>query len=134
MLTKRDQKIAHVHSGETDVFLDKKGLRIIFFNLISNAIKFSPSGSIIEVNTCLTNNQIQIQVKDHGLGISKEDQVNLFQRFFRGANVTNIQGTGLGLSIIARYIELMNGTIDVESVVNEGTTFNIALPNNLENE
>ena len=134
LLTKRDQKIAHVHSGETDVFLDKKGLRIIFFNLISNAIKFSPSGSIIEVNTSLTNNQIQIQVKDHGLGISKEDQVNLFQRFFRGANVTNIQGTGLGLSIIARYIELMDGTIDVESVVNEGTTFNIALPNNLENE
>jgi signal transduction histidine kinase len=73
-------------------------------------------------------------VKDHGIGISQEDQVNLFQRFFRGANVTNIQGTGLGLSIIARYIELMNGTIDVESIVNEGTTFNIALPNNLENE
>lgn len=84
--------------------------------------------------TNVSNEQTDIMIKDFGVGISKEDQENLFQRFFRGRNVTNIQGTGLGLSIVARYIELFNGRIQVESEVNEGTTFNIALPNNTDNE
>lgn len=134
LLAQRGQQIIYKHTGSQNVFLDKKGLRIILFNLISNAIKFSPEKSNIEVYTNVSNEQTDIMIKDFGVGISKEDQENLFQRFFRGRNVTNIQGTGLGLSIVARYIELFNGRIQVESEVNEGTTFNIALPNNTDNE
>jgi PAS domain S-box-containing protein len=134
LLAQRGQQIIYKHTGSQNVFLDKKGLRIILFNLISNAIKFSPEKSNIEVYTNVSNEQTDIIIKDFGVGISKEDQENLFQRFFRGRNVTNIQGTGLGLSIVARYIELFNGRIQVESEVNEGTTFNIALPNNTDNE
>lgn len=134
LLTQRGQHIIYNHSGDVNVYLDKKGLRIILFNLLSNAIKFSPEKSNIQVDINLTNDEVKISIKDFGVGISKEDQENLFQRFFRGRNVTNIQGTGLGLSIVARYIELFNGTITVESEVNEGTTFNIALPNNTTNE
>lgn len=134
LLTQRGQHIVYNHTGDVNVHLDKKGLRIILFNLLSNAIKFSPEKSNIEVYTGLDNNEVNISIKDSGVGISKEDQENLFQRFFRGRNVTNIQGTGLGLSIVARYIELFNGTIAVESEVNEGTTFNIALPNNINHE
>ncbi|MCU0320773.1 MAG: PAS domain-containing sensor histidine kinase [Chitinophagaceae bacterium] len=134
LLAQRGQQIVYKHEGRQEVMLDKKGLRIILFNLISNAIKFSPEKSSIEVYTKANEIQTEIIIKDFGVGISKEDQENLFQRFFRGRNVTNIQGTGLGLSIVARYIELFNGSIHVESEVNEGTTFNIALPNNTHHE
>jgi signal transduction histidine kinase len=68
-----------------------------------------------------------LSVSDTGIGISKEDQNHLFDRFFRGTNVTNIQGTGLGLHIVQRYAELMDGQISVESGLNEGTTFTVKI-------
>jgi signal transduction histidine kinase len=64
-----------------------------------------------------------MSVADAGIGISKEDKEHLFQRFFRGQNATNIQGTGLGLNIVAKFVELMNGSIHVETEINKGTTF-----------
>lgn len=133
-VAEKEQQIIYNHEGTTNVFSDKKSLKIIYFNLISNAIKFSSKNSIIDVFTEVKNDTISIKVKDHGVGISDEDKENLFQRFFRGKNVTNIQGTGLGLTIVARYIHLLNGTISVESEINKGTTFIIALPNNNSNE
>jgi signal transduction histidine kinase len=66
---------------------------------------------------------LTLTIKDNGLGISEEDQQHLFERFFRGGNVTNIQGTGLGLHIVSKYAELMNGNIICKSKINEGTTF-----------
>ena len=134
MLAQKGQQVIYKHEGLHEIYSDKKGLRIIFFNLISNAIKFSPEKSAIEVTTIVSDESIQIKIQDHGVGISEEDKQHLFERFFRGRNVTNIQGTGLGLSIVARYIELFNGTITVESMVNEGTTFNIVIPNIKEHE
>jgi signal transduction histidine kinase len=71
---------------------------------------------------------VKISVKDEGIGISKEDQKHLFGRFFRGHNAVNIQGTGLGLNIVAKYVELMNGSIQVASEENKGTTFTITFP------
>jgi signal transduction histidine kinase len=62
-------------------------------------------------------------VKDNGIGIAKEDQQYLFERFFRAKNATNIQGTGLGLTIIVKYLEALDGKIDFESELNQGTTF-----------
>jgi signal transduction histidine kinase len=64
-------------------------------------------------------------VKDYGLGIPEEDRKHLFERFFRGKNVINIQGTGLGLHIVSKYVELMGGTIEVESELDKGTSFTI---------
>jgi signal transduction histidine kinase len=64
-----------------------------------------------------------MSIADTGIGISKEDKEHLFQRFFRGQNATNIQGTGLGLNIVAKFVELMNGSIHVETEINKGTTF-----------
>jgi PAS domain S-box-containing protein len=122
------QKLSHIHSGNDNVFLDKKLLKNILFNLISNAIKFSPNGGLIDVTTQASNSSVRISVKDNGIGISKEDQKHLFERFFRGHNATHIQGTGLGLSILAKYVELMNGSLDFESKENSGTTFTIIIP------
>ncbi len=121
-------KINHVHIGKENASLDKKILKNILFNLLSNAIKFSPEGKSIEVTSEVKNTSVKISVKDNGIGISKEDQKNLFERFFRGHNATHIQGTGLGLNIVARYAELMNGSIDFTSEENQGTTFTIILP------
>ena len=97
------------------------------FNLISNAIKFSPSGGEIAIKSIVDSATIAISVQDSGIGISKEDQKHLFERFFRGHNATHIQGTGLGLSIVARYAQLMNGSVAIESEENKGTIFTIKL-------
>jgi signal transduction histidine kinase len=71
---------------------------------------------------------IHVKVSDTGIGISKEDQKHLFERFFRGHNATHIQGTGLGLNIVARYAELMNASLDFVTEENKGTTFTIIIP------
>jgi signal transduction histidine kinase len=97
-------------------------------NLLSNASKFSPENSIIHVHGKAANGQLGISVKDNGIGISNEDLQHLFERFFRAKNASNIQGTGLGLHIVVKYLDLMNGTIDVQSELNEGTTFTIRIP------
>ena len=88
---------------------------------------------VIHISTSNTDgSELVLKVKDNGIGISKEDQEHLFERFFRGANVTNIQGTGLGLHIVAKYAELMNGSIKAESELGEGTEFIITF--NLKND
>ena len=127
-LAVNEQVLQYKHSGKSTGNLDKKLLKNILFNLISNAIKFSPEGGIIEIQSSIENSQFTISVQDQGIGISKSDQKHLFGRFFRGHNATNIQGTGLGLSIIAKYVELMKGTIDFESQENVGTLFTITIP------
>lgn len=122
-IAQEGQDISYKHTGDEMVLLDKKLLRNILFNLISNAIKFSPKGEPIEINSASKESSVEISVKDNGIGIPKEDQKHLFERFFRGRNVTHIQGTGLGLNIVARYVELMNGTITFSSEENKGTIF-----------
>ncbi|MFN4286793.1 MAG: ATP-binding protein [Lacibacter sp.] len=124
-LRKSGQQLRHQHSGSSTLVLDPGLLKNILINLISNAIKFSPEKSAITIITKIEGEDITIQVCDEGLGISKEDQQHLFERFFRGANVTNIQGTGLGLHIVSRYVQLMNGSISCQSQLNAGTTFTI---------
>jgi signal transduction histidine kinase len=94
-------------------------------NLISNAIKFSPEKATIQVLSENNGNKIIISVKDEGLGIPEDDMKHLFERFFRGKNVVNIQGTGLGLHIVSKYIDLMGGTIDVQSELEKGTAFTL---------
>jgi PAS domain S-box-containing protein len=122
------QQLQHFHTGNEIAFVDKKFLKNVLFNLISNAIKFSPEKGVIDISCHVTHSSLKIVVKDNGIGISKADQKNLFERFFRGHNATHIQGTGLGLNIVAKYAELMNGTIDVESEENKGTTITMIIP------
>ena len=122
-ISKKGQTFSYQHTGETSVLLDPMFLKHIIMNLLSNAIKFSPENSIIQITSAVENNHITLLVKDNGMGISKEDQVNLFERFFRGGNVANIQGTGLGLHIVKKYAEMMHGTIMFKSKLEQGTEF-----------
>ncbi len=132
-IAKPGQQIINRHTGNETVFLDPSLLRNIMTNLLSNAIKFSSESGIIEVESFVSAKEIVLQVKDNGLGISKDDQVHLFERFFRGTNVTNIQGTGLGLHIVGKYIEIMEGEIEFESELEKGTKFIITLKTTLSN-
>jgi signal transduction histidine kinase len=124
------QQIVYQHEGQTEVLLDSTLLRNIVINLLSNAIKFSYDNGIIHIYSENLNGKVVVRVVDNGIGMSEDDQQHLFERFFRGANVTNIQGTGLGLHIVSKYVELMNGQIQCSSVLEEGTTFTITFTSN----
>ncbi|WP_298734288.1 PAS domain-containing sensor histidine kinase [uncultured Chitinophaga sp.] len=124
-LTKEGQHVDYVHEGEPDVTLDPSLLKHIVMNLLSNAIKFSDNNSTIQVRTYHHNDEFKLKVADQGIGMSREDQQHLFERFYRGANTSNIQGTGLGLHIVSKYCEMMNGSISCESELDKGTTFTI---------
>ncbi|MFZ9589789.1 MAG: PAS domain-containing sensor histidine kinase, partial [Chitinophagaceae bacterium] len=124
-ILKKGQNINYTHEGLTEVSLDTSLLRNILINLISNAIKFSPEGANIWVDSRCTESEVTLTIKDEGLGIPEEDMKHLFERFFRGKNVVNIQGTGLGLHIVSKYVELMGGKIEVESQLEVGTKFTI---------
>ena len=129
-LKKTGQEIVYTHIGEEGVFSDTQINRNIILNLLSNAIKFTDENKTITVITKNLIDKFIIEVTDEGIGIPIEEQQNMFTRFFRARNVTNIQGTGLGLSIVFKYIEILDGTISFKSELNNGTTFTITLPNN----
>lgn len=99
-------------------------------NLLSNALKFTPPGGRVGLRLFETSGGVHLEISDTGMGISAEDQAQLFERFFRTEQATNaaIQGTGLGLSIVAAIVEAHGGSIDVESEVGFGTTFRVVLP------
>ena len=128
-IQKSGQRISYSHNGSETAFNDVSLLKHIVINLVSNAIKFSPENTEIQVITEAGKDILTLKIKDHGIGIGSEDKEHLFERFFRGSNVTNIQGTGLGLHIVAKYAELMNGTIECNSELEKGTEFILHLKN-----
>lgn len=119
------ENIRVMHTGSDIIYLDKRIVEHILTNLVSNAIKYSPENKEILLTTSVTKNFVQIQVKDQGIGISPADQRHLFERFFRASNTGNIRGTGLGLHIIKRYVDLLKGSIVVESELGRGSVFTV---------
>ncbi len=108
--------------------LDEKLLRSILTNILSNSIRYSRDRSPIKLQLSKRKGQVIFRVTDQGIGIPREDLPYLFEPFHRGKNVSNIPGTGLGLNIVKRFVDLHNGQIKVNSKLNLGTTFTIALP------
>jgi PAS domain S-box-containing protein len=126
---RRQGQNLHFDAGELkNISSDKKLLRNIIANLLSNACKFSDENKNIWIITERLDKEIKITVKDEGIGICKEDQKHLFETFFRGQNVQNIQGTGLGLHIIKRLTELLQGRVQLKSELGKGTTVSVFLP------
>jgi PAS domain S-box-containing protein len=129
-LLKKNQGIRLHYTGDTTICSDKKLIKNVIINLITNAIKFSAEGDEINIRSKADPDETVIEVEDHGIGIGKEDQEHLFTSFFRGANALNIQGTGLGLHIVKRYLDLLGGDVTLKSVLGQGTTVNISFPSN----
>lgn len=113
---------------DTNSYLDEKLLHHILSNLLSNAIKYSPQGGDVDFNLVCEPHQATFEIKDSGIGIPPNDIKQLFSSFHRGSNVKSIPGTGLGLSIVKQYVDLLGGTITVNSEVGIGTTFIVVLP------
>ena len=129
LVLKEKQSIVYEHQGNgKQVVLDKNIVKNISVNLLSNAIKYSPEGKKIEFFTTISHQNLDIVVKDHGIGIPDLDKPHLFSRFFRAHNAGNIQGTGLGLNIVKKYVDLLEGQISYESELNNGTTFTVNIP------
>lgn len=122
---KAGQHIVYTHQGNDHVVSDGSLLKHIVQNLVSNAGKFSPVDTAIQLHTEITDEAFVLSVADKGIGISEEDQQHLFGRFFRGTNAANIQGTGLGLHIVSKYAELMGGAVSFRSALNAGTVFTV---------
>jgi signal transduction histidine kinase len=111
------------------LYIDSRRILQVLLNLLSNAYKYTNKGGAI-VNVGKTEQEIQISVRDTGIGIQKSDQAHLFTRFFRAADqaIQKAGGTGLGLSISKGMVELHGGNLTFESEYRKGTTFNLALP------
>lgn len=133
-LLKKGQSINYRHTGGTNLFLDAGIFKHLMINLLSNSIKFSPEYTKISVYSKNIENKFTLVIKDHGCGISKEDQKQLFSPFFRGSNARHVQGTGLGLHIVRYYLDKMNGTIRIKSKVDLGTTIQIEFSSNDDNK
>jgi PAS domain S-box-containing protein len=108
--------------------LDEHLLRHILTNLISNAIKYSPKGGVVQVKLVSASNTITLAVKDEGIGIPTADLEQLFTIFHRGSNVETIPGTGLGLAIVKQCVDLQNGRVNIASEEGKGTEFTVTLP------
>ncbi len=110
------------------VYGDPKLLRHILANLLSNAIKYSPEDSPVVFTITGQEEDILFEVKDHGIGIPRQDQDKLFGVFHRASNVEGLPGTGLGLAIVKQSVELHGGQIAWASEEGEGTTFRVSIP------
>ncbi|QSE98818.1 PAS domain S-box protein [Fulvivirga lutea] len=115
-------------STKEEVYLDNKLIRNIINNLLNNAIKFSPERDVVKLDVSINNDLIIIIVEDKGIGIPENELGNIYNEFYRSKNATSIQGTGLGLSIIKKAVNLLKGTIELESKIEKGTKFKVTLP------
>ena len=120
----------YVHEALPKAYADKNRFMQILTNLVSNAWKYSPEGGWITVLARPGGEGVHLEVRDTGIGISEEDQENLFQQFFRSEDpaVREEQGWGLGLNVTKRLVELMGGKIGVSSELGKGSTFWFSLP------
>nr|MCU0480866.1 HAMP domain-containing histidine kinase [Anaerolineae bacterium] len=108
--------------------IDRQLTYIMLTNLITNAIKYSPTGGDVWVRAKCMENLIQIAIQDAGIGIPSADIPYLFDDFYRATNVGAIGGTGLGLKLVKNIVDLYHGTIEVDSILQVGTTFIVKLP------
>ena len=111
-------------------YMDDKLLAHILSNLISNAIKYSPVSSPVQVKFYCQDDRAVFEVQDWGIGIPPEDITHLFESFYRAKNVGNILGTGLGLAIVKKCVDICQGEIFVSSKLGVGTVFTVNLPLN----
>jgi PAS domain S-box-containing protein len=127
----KNHKITFVYSSLClNAYLDEKLLTYILSNLLTNAIKYSPQNSTILLDCSCTDGQVNLEIKDEGIGIPPADQERIFELFHRAKNVDDIPGIGLGLAIVQKSVQLHQGRISVNSEVGVGTTFKITLPLN----
>lgn len=129
-LSDRDAHVFHFHTNVegAEVVTDQALLHHIFANLLSNAARYSPGGTTIELRLHVSQERYSVSVDDQGIGIPEADRDRIFEPFERGSNVGTVKGTGLGLNIVKRMVDLLGGTLTVTSRQPTGTRFSVELP------
>lgn len=113
--------------GDFSMAVDIEKIERVFFNLVSNAIKYTPDNGKVTIAVRATDTELKLSVSDTGYGISAEDINNIFDRFYQ-VNKVHPQGSGIGLSLAKVFVELHGGTISVDSTLGVGSTFTVTLP------
>ena len=130
VMKKKDIYIEYQPRHKKNIMADVQALERVMNNLIDNAFKYSPKGSVIEISTITNNNHIKINVADQGSGISEIDQEYIFDRFYRtaSARASENKGSGLGLAIVKNLINSLNGEVGVSNRPEDGSIFWFTLP------
>jgi len=130
VIKKKDIYIEYRPRHKKNIMADVQALERVMNNLIDNAFKYSPKGSVIEISTITDNNHIKINVADEGTGISEIDQEYIFDRFYRtaSARASENKGSGLGLAIVKNLINSLNGEVGVSNRPEGGSIFWFTLP------
>ncbi|MBI1320968.1 MAG: hypothetical protein GC168_18735 [Candidatus Hydrogenedens sp.] len=118
----------NVHDLPVSIRADRNLVTYILDNLIGNAIKYSPEGSVVEVTGQTNGTMAVIAVRDQGIGIPEADLPNLFEPYYRGGNVAGISGSGVGLYLVETFVRMHGGRILVESVEGQGSVFTVQMP------
>lgn len=119
-----------LHLQEVSIHADEELLNQVWTNILHNSIKFTNKNGEIHITCSQTDKQVVVQIADSGIGIPKEDQIHVFERFFKvdKARTRATSGSGLGLSIVKKIVDMHQGTIDVKSSLGDGTQMQINLP------
>ncbi|MCR4828419.1 MAG: HAMP domain-containing histidine kinase [Bacteroidales bacterium] len=126
------QLSCHLHADPSTILASEVHITNLLFNLVDNAIKYSPNEVLIDITTSTQGNNIVLEVTDHGIGIDPKQQKHIFEKFYRvpTGDVHNIKGFGIGLNYVKQVVALHHGTITVESTPGQGSTFRVSLPTN----
>jgi signal transduction histidine kinase len=122
------RRIERTLSGDPNVVLDERLLRHLLWNLLENAVKYSPPESQVSLRIEVEDQSLRLVVSDAGIGIAPEDVPFLFTSFYRGKNVGQRVGSGLGLSVVKRVVDAQAGEIRVQSELGRGTEVHVLLP------
>ena len=117
-------------AADVQVWADEEGLLTVLNNLVDNAVNYTPSGGRVSVRWSVEGRRVVIEVADTGIGIPKQHQARVFERFFRvdKARSRELGGTGLGLSIVKHWVQVFGGTVEVASELGRGSTFTFRVP------
>lgn len=129
-LADENQVLLEIHCCSDMVYMDQSHLQGILTNLMSNAIKYNRPGGFVRTDITMDSTGLMVRVEDSGIGIAKEDQKRIFERFYRvdKGRSKRVAGTGLGLSIVKHVAEFYGGCVNVESQPGVGSTFVVQLP------
>ncbi len=122
--------IADGADGGMTVHADREALGRALWNLLDNAVKYSPESAVVHVDVAANGDGISVSVHDRGIGMSPEELDGIFEKFVRGkaSRSLSVKGTGIGLAMVRHIVEAHDGDVGVESVLGEGSTFTILLP------
>lgn len=118
-----------MEAGEEESCFDRKWTEEALYNLLDNAVKYSPPHTVIHIRVEAYELFTAVSVADEGIGISEEEQAQVFGRFYRGREVPQEKGVGIGLYLVREIAEKQGGYIELRSVYREGSTFTFYMPN-----